>query len=331
MSHQLEMINGQAQMAFTGDRQAIWHKLGKQVPADLGPQEMMEAAGVNWEVEKIPLFASVAAGRRLEDGNPIDAARIDSGHCALVRSDNDRVLDVVTNSWNPVQNSEAFEFFNKFVETGDMQMDTAGSIRNGKMVWAMAKVRQGFTILGGDEVESYLLFSNPHQFGRCVDIKFTPVRVVCNNTLSYALSNVDEHQVRHSHRSVFDATRVKSVLGLAQEKLSAYKEKAEFLAGKRYNNEDLMEYFNRIFPVLTTKRESKKKLSKTATRAMEVVDTQPGAEFGRGSWWQALNAVTYITSNEYGRTDESRFDSVMYGANASCNIKALNLALEMAV
>lgn len=319
MAHELEIRDGNAQMVFTGPREAVWHRLGTQIPDNLRPQEVMEIAGLNWGVQKVPLSGNLSDGRLIE-----------TSHAALVRDDNFEVLDVIPNTWNPVQNAEAFEFFEEFIEAGSMNMDTAGSIRNGRKVWALAKLGDGFELFGGDKIEGYLLFSNPHYFGRCVEIKFTPVRVVCNNTLTMALAEATENQVRHSHRTAFDSNRVKSILGLAGEKLSEYEAQATVLGNRKYTEDEAKEYFNSVFPVLTQKRESRKDLSTQAERAMKIVETQPGAEFRPGTYWNLFNAVTYITSNEYGRNDETRLDSVWYGANAQRNQKAMNLAMKMA-
>ena len=125
---------------------------------------MQEVAGLNWSVEKQDIITS--------GGVTID------GKQALVRSSDNKVLDVIGENWNPVQNDEAFNFFSEYVLAGDMEMHTAGSLKEGKMVWALAKVKDSFTILGDDQVDSYLLFSNPHQYGKSVDVRFTPIRVV---------------------------------------------------------------------------------------------------------------------------------------------------------
>jgi len=118
----------------------------------------------------------------------------------LFRSSDGKILSVVSGDWNPVQNHEAFEFFNDFVMAGDMKMHTAGSLREGKNVWALAKVNDDFEILGGDKVEPYLLFSNPHEYGKCIDVRFTAIRVVCNNTLTLALGSTSDLVVRLNHR-----------------------------------------------------------------------------------------------------------------------------------
>ena len=85
------------------------------------------------------------------------------------------------------------------------------------MVWALAKVKDSFDLFGGDTVESYLLFSNPHQYGKSIDVRFTPIRVVCNNTLSLSLSMQAERQVKVGHRVEFNPGEVKEALGIEQE------------------------------------------------------------------------------------------------------------------
>ena len=169
MAHEIEFVNGKAQMAYTGD--VPWHGLGTAVPADLTPAQMLEAAGLDWSVTKVPAFAKVGD------------KQVAIGHSALVRSMDDSILDVVSDDWNPVQNQEAFEFFNDFVAAGDMEMHTAGSLKNGQIVWGLAKVKESFELFKGDRVDSYMLFTNFHKYGYSTDVRFTPIRTVCNLSL----------------------------------------------------------------------------------------------------------------------------------------------------
>ena len=104
MAHELEIVNGQAQMAYVGD--VPWHGLGTKVPADLTPDQFMEKAGLNWSVEKEDILTR--SGIKVKNKQ------------ALVRSSDGSILDVVGNGWNPVQNAEAFNFFEEYVTAGDM-------------------------------------------------------------------------------------------------------------------------------------------------------------------------------------------------------------------
>ena len=312
MAHMIEFRDGKDCMAYAGE--TPWHGLGKQVPADISPNDMLKAAGLDWKVNAIPAFAE------------INGKQVDIGHSALVRDVDNKILDVITNDWVPNQNEKAFEFFNDFVAAGEMEMHTAGSLKDGQLVWALAKVKDAFELFNGDTVESYLLFTNPHKYGWSIDVRFTPIRVVCNNTLTLSLNTQSSKIVKVSHRREFDGDLVKETLGVAKEKLAKYKEMAAYLGSKRFNDESVVDYFTRVFPVSG----SKKEISKNASIALEIMDQQPGAEFAEGSWWQAFNAVTFMTDHMIGRNADNRLTSAWYGANKNLKTKALETAVEFA-
>jgi len=254
---------------------------------------------------------------------------------ALVRSSDNKVLTQVGGNWEPCQNETAFEFFNEYCMEGGMQMDTAGSLKGGKMVWALAKVNESFDVLKGDQVDSYLLFSNPHEYGKSIDIRFTPIRVSCMNTLAYALKGRAINGAKINHRRAFDANHVKTTLGLAHEKFEQYKELSQFLAGKQFKMENLIQYYNEVFPrTYQGKNPPQVKtyadLTTNGQKAFDVLETQPGAEFARGSWWQALNSVTYLTDHEMGREADSRMTSAWFGANQNRKQLAVSKAIEFA-
>jgi len=313
MSHEIEIVNGVAQMAYAGE--VPWHGLGKQVPSDLTPNQMMEAAGLDWTVSKEDMFINGPEGpEKVEEKQ------------ALVRSWDRKQLDVVGKGWEPVQNETAFEFFYDYCMNGNMDMHTAGSLKGGQIVWALAKVKDGFTLFNGDEVESYLLFTNPHRFGQSIDVRFTPIRTVCKNTLALALRK-SENYVKLNHKKVFNAEEVKETLGIAHVRLTEYKEIAEFLGSKSYKKDLVQEYFGHLFPAMSSKG---KEESRNAKRAFELLEEQPGAQYAEGSWWQAFNAVTYMTDHELGRNADTRLQSAWFGANKGLKIKALEKAVEYA-
>ena len=316
MAHEVET------MAYAG--QVPWHGLGVKVSNELTPAQMMDKAGLDWEVTKEDL--RVVSGMK---------SQIVPGKKALVRSSDDTILDIIGNDWNPVQNQDAFEFFNEYVLAGDMEMETAGSLKGGRNVFALAKVKESFSILGDDQVDSYLLFSNPHEYGKAIDIRFTPIRVVCNNTLTFSLASASKNFVKLNHRTAFDADMVKQQMGLASEKFAMYKDMAEFLSTKKFSVDTLIQYYNEVFPHTYANSRSKTvekadDLTKNGKKALEVLHTQPGAEFGEGTWWQALNSVTYLTDHVMGKNAESRVQSAWFGQNQSRKLKAVNKAVEYA-
>jgi len=308
MAHNVET------MAYAGE--TPWHGLGVEVHNDLTPGQMLTKAGLDWTVDKYPTYCEV------------DGQKVVTADQALVRSSDKSILSVVSDDWKPVQNETAFEFFNEFVMEGDMEMHTAGSLQSGKLVWALAKVKDSFEILGGDRVDSYLLFSNPHVYGKSIDIRFTPIRVVCNNTLNLSLAGKNDLMVRLNHRRSFEPELVKQTLGIAKNKMGTYKEMAEFLSSKNFSVDSLSNYLKEVFPSLTKKDNSV--MSRPAEQALAVLETQPGAEFGKGTFWQAFNAVTYTTDHLLGHSQETRLQSAWYGSNRQRKIVALEKAVEYA-
>lgn len=315
MAHNLDMTSGSAAMAFVGE--TPWHGLGVRVDENITPREMMKAAGVDWKVLELPSFVNFNGENRM------------TGQKALVRETDGRVLTQVGKNWEPVQNEEAFDFFSEFTEAGGMKMHTAGALKDGEIVWVLAKIDESFELFNGDRVDGHMLFTNPHQYGKTLDIRFTPIRVVCNNTLTLALSKntASKGSVQLNHRRKFDPDMVKETLGIAHNKMEQYKEMAEFLGSKRFTEETVSNYFGEVFG---RSNKNEKELSRTGKEALEFLHTQPGAEFAEGSWWQALNTVTYMTDHILGRSNDTRLQSAWYGANRNLKNSAVEKALEFA-
>ena len=316
MAHELEMINGEAQMAYVGD--VPWHGLGTKVDRELTPDQFQKVAGLDWTVEKQPLVTPSGVTVKNKE--------------ALVRTSDNTVLDVVGTGWNPVQNSEAFEFFHEYCMSGDMEMHTAGSLKDGQMVWALAKTKESFELFNGDVTDNYFLFSNPHQFGKAINVRMTPIRVVCSNTLALSLSQNADQMVTVNHRKAFDAEDVKEQMGIAREKMEQYKSMAAFLGSKKATGDNVIQYFNEVFGA-----PAKEKVdnvvpftSRNSKLAFENLDVQPGAEFAQGSWWTAFNSVTNMTDHLQGRSNDGRLQSAWYGRNRKVKLKALDKALEYA-
>lgn len=315
------MADAVESMAWAGE--TPWHGLGKRVLPDLTTDQMLVESGLDWNVYTIPLFADIFA----EYGPP---QRLETSRSALIRDRDNRVLSIISNDWNPVQNSTAFDFFTDFVQAGDMEMHTAGSLFSGEVVWALAKVKESFKCFGDDEVESFLLFSNPHRYGQSIDIRFTPIRVVCANTLALALGNKTDMSVKLNHRKAFDPELAKRTLKIASKKLGDYKEMAEFLGSKRYTADNIVAYFNEMFPTSAVDADGNPKMHRNAKKALDVIHTQPGHEYAEGTWWQAANAITFLTNHKLGNSDATRLESAWYGANRKLGINAFAKAVEYA-
>ncbi len=315
MAHMIET------MAWTGP--TPWHGLGVQVDPDISTDDMLVTAGLDWDVEKTPLFATMG-----------DQTVSIPTHTALTRSSDGKVLSVVGAGYQPVQNREALEFFRTFVEAGDMTLETAGSLGGGKRIWALASLRDGFELDGGDAVQGYLLLTNPHTPNAALVAQFTPIRVVCANTMAMALAGESAEIYRHAHFTTFDADRAKAALGLARHQLADFHEASAFLASKRSTDEMVRRFFVEVFEPVRSVNDDIESLVRLprVQRALDALTVQPGAELrsSEGTWWGAVNAVTWLADHKFGRSADTRLSSAWYGEARQFKLRALAKALDYA-
>ena len=310
-----------------------WHRLGVKVEDDLTPDEMLVKAGLDWQINKEGLLT-------------MNTKQSVPEQYALVRSSDDFVLGTCGKGYKPVQPKEVLSFFHEFVEKGGMKMETAGSLNNGRQIWALAAIQDSFVLGKEDKVEGYLLFSSPNVVGRALRIMFTPIRVVCNNTLTMALSNASGRgEFRLHHAQQFDPDIAKAALGLASGQLDEFEKEAQFLTQHEVTDASLREYFMDLWPtgaVRAGKRNAELAaaaanennietgMSRTAEAAMTIFSKQPGAEFFPNTWWNAFNTVTYIIDHVAGRSDNNRLRNAWFGGGERIKRQALSLAIDNA-
>lgn len=320
MSHEIET------MAYTNE--VPWHGLGVKVGNSLSPQKMVEKAGLDWKVEKKRL--------KTEDGIWVP------DRFAIVRDSDKSPLSVCSKSFIPVQNEDAFDFFSKFCKNGKMKMETAGALAGGKRVWGLARMESGdFDVSKNDPVESYLLMANSHAPGKAFTIMFTPIRVVCQNTLNLALRGTAATKVdnifKQAHKSAFDAdakAAAEIVLGLSEGVMGSFAEQAKYLASRKITDAQVAEYFTSIYqPKLELTKQSdlnEVDFNQTVRKLQEIYIHQPGADLSPGTWWSAFNAVTYFVDHVKGKPGESRLNTAWFGPQgAGKKITALETAIQM--
>lgn len=303
MAHEVET------MAWAN--KAPWHRLGVQVADTISADEMITKAGLNWEINKEPMM-TLATKQQVK------------GSYALVRSSDDSILGTCGAGYKPVQPKEVLSFFHEFVEKGGMKMDTAGSLSQGKHIFALASIQEGFTLNNKDRVEGYLLFSSPNVVGKAMRILFTPVRVVCNNTLTMALnqaSGTGEFRLHHAQK--FDPDVAKAALGLASGQLSEFEQQAKFMATKEVTDESLRDYFMKLWPLAANNND----ISRNAEDALTLFDKNPGSDLFPNTWWNAFNTVTFMVDHVVGRNDNNRLRNSWFGHGSRLKKAALQEAI----
>ena len=331
MAHEIET------MAYANE--VPWHKLGTQVADDLTPAEMQKAAQLDWTVSKRPAYTITDPEYHEKTG-----VMHCQGHHFIVRDTDSRILSHCGDNYIPIQNDEIFDFFVKFTKAGHMKMETAGSLKDGGEIWGLAKLADDFKLVGGDEVKGYLLINQPHTAGKAMTIKFTPIRVVCNNTLTMALQGAGT-ALRMPHVKQFDEDVRKSAeeaLGLSSQAISDFKAKAEFLASRQFKEEPLLNYLSELYqPQLLIEKAKtpetefimREKINKTVEQVLQNIDLSPGATMksAKGTWWGALNGVTYKEDHQRSsKGDGNALHSAWFGVGAIRKAKALDKAIEYA-
>ena len=324
MSHELEfMEDGRAKIAYRGN--IPWHGLGQHMGMDDSVQDWREAAGHDFEVFKTPDFIN------------LENEWIEAGTEKLIRNVDNKILSTVSEEWEPVLMEEFWDFFEKFCKQEDLDLETAGVIKDGKICWILAKIRsEAFELFGMDVSEPYLLFTNFYIYGRATDVRTTFIRAVCNNTVSAALSKGSKNYIKLNHRQKFDPERAAEMLGMARERFAEYKEMATFLSKRKATKKVMVDYFKDLLPGPGLKKpeETDDKLraglSLQGRNAYDALEEQPGAEFGEGTWWQAFNSITYTVDHKMGRHVSNRLENGWYGNGSRLKTKALEKAIEYA-
>tara|TARA_Y100000361_G_C11160136_1_gene346735 strand:- start:1252 stop:2295 length:1044 start_codon:yes stop_codon:yes gene_type:complete len=344
MAHEVET------MAYAG--KVPWHGLGQQVDDNLTPDQMLESAGLNWTVSKRPAYTTDKPNcwNIIDPTGEASFLRCEDNYF-LVRDSDNKVLSPCGEGYVPFQNSEVMNFFTKFTKAGKMKMETAGSLKQGKDIWGLAKLTGDFQLAGGDEIKGYLLLNNSHQVGKAMTVMFTPIRVVCNNTLTMAL-NADGNRFRVLHLQMFDEEIQKSAeeaLGISSQQMKLFQEQSEFLASKRAKETEIANYIAELFQSnLLIERAKHRELDvnnsvplpplwdefkHTAQQVYDAVDLSPGSNLksAKGTWWGALNAVTYVVDHQKkSKAEGNALHSAWFGTGAMTKRKALDKAVEYA-
>ncbi len=321
MAHELDTFeDGRARMTYVGEKP--WHRLGQQATGNESLEEFMKLAGCDFTVRLDPIYSGP------------DGAHMIPGFKALTRDDSNEVMDVVSDRYKPIGNEAFFSTAREFLKDQSVTLDTSGVLRRGRHVWLLCKLNESFSVAGGrDRTDAYLLLSNHFLAGFASSIMLTPVRVVCNNTITMAL-NGSGRRWTHSHLAEFDAEAAKTQLGIGKEGFRKYADQAEFLTAKRMNGEAFVEYIKRVYALAEPKsvedRETREANQRVIDRLKGTLSTHPGADYAAGSWWQGFNAVTHDNDHVIGRSPSTRLASAWYGVGAQRKHKALSLALEYA-
>jgi phage/plasmid-like protein (TIGR03299 family) len=298
-------------------RQTPWHGLGEVLADHPTIETAIEKAGLNWSADVEPCYDA--------HGNDI------SSFANIVRRSSDKsILGVVGPKYRPLQNIESFNWFRPFLESGECNLTTAGSLHNGRVVWVMAEINRGTSVITqGDVIRKFFLLSNSHDGTQAVRVGFTPIRVVCANTLGMAHRDTESKllRVRHTSKVVYTLSMIRDIVDMVDEQFNATAEQFRALSRMKINRSDLRKYVKLVFGFGddTTARQNTL-IDDCISRAL----TGKGQTPDNLTAWSAYNGVTeYLSYATAHRTKDARLDSLWFGDNKKTIDAALTLALAM--
>ena len=325
MAHNLATTNGKAAMFYFGE--APWHKLGTKLENPATAAEAISAAGLDYQVELVSLVT--------EAGTPVPRRK------GVIRSDSRQVLGSVGTSYVPVQNADAFSFLNSVVADGGLRYHTAGALGKGERVWMLAKLPGSIRVKNSDDVtDKFLLLHNSHDGSSCLRVHFTPIRVVCQNTLSIADRYGRGMGISIMHKGDLETKvhEAQKVLGLANRFYDDLQPKIDLLAGHFPTHEQLQQFFSTLYPDPSEGGNSTR-AENVRAELFRLFDEGIGQDIRgiRHSAWAALHAVTEYVDHKRttrGRSDldrtSKRLQSLWFGSGARLKQQAWDLALTMA-
>lgn len=343
MAHELTIrANGKAEMAFVGE--TPWHGLGQPVTKGASIGVWLKEAGMDWEAKTSPI--SVNGKPDPAEDNGYEQIQF-ADYKALYRSDDYSPLSIVGDGYKIVQPREVLEFFRGLVEQEGWHIHTAGTLRGGRKLWAMATNGEVAKVGKGDDVVRNIVLATSMDGSMRTTAMDTAVRVVCANTLALAFGQAKQI-VQVSHRTEFDATLVRRTLGLKEDHFKTFMAQSRELAETPVNLTQARDCLHAIFGVEQAKSKKPKvawlgnlaeidqepedeRESRSVARCLELFAGDArgaGLASARGTAWGLLNAVTEHVDHEMGRSRDTGYDAALFGRGRTIKQQALATLME---
>ncbi|WP_019139877.1 DUF932 domain-containing protein [Noviherbaspirillum massiliense] len=308
-------------MAYVGA--TPWHGLGNALLAGQSIDLWARQAGMDWEIHEAPVQFMI------DNTDRVDTAASFSGYKVLYRSDTHAPLSVVSQRFQVVQPRDILEFYRDLTELSGFELETAGVLKGGRKMWALAKTGQSAALKGNDVTKGYVLLATACDGTLATTAQFTSIRVVCNNTLAIALAG-NPGAVKVPHSTAFDPQAVKQQLGISVSAWDTFMYRMRQLSERPVTSKEAISYFVRVFtcPYETAKRHV---TQRSLLQAMTLFDAENrGAQLAsaKGTAYGLLNAVTtYVDHERRAKSTDHRLDSAWFGQGARLKQRALDHAL----
>lgn len=332
MAHNINFNQRTGRYSFFSVQQKAWHGLGQIVEDYPTSEEAIKHAGLDYEVVKSPLFTKGSSLIETQDGLKLGSSDLDvPDYFANIRTDNNAVLGVVGKDYHIVQNCEAFSFFDSIVGSNKgILYETAGALGKGERIFITAKLPDYIRVGNGDDItEKYIFLTTSHDGSGSITAAFTPVRIVCQNTLNASLRNMTNVvRIKHTSGAKQRIETAHKVMGLANSMSNQLEEIFNKWSKVRVSDEEVKQLIqislcpNKKTMELLKKGEDDefstmfKNTVEDAFAYAMMSETQQ-METTKGTLFGAYNAVTgYFQNVRKYRDNESKLQSIVMGGTA---------------
>ena len=302
-----------------------WHGLGNRLPANQPIEIWQQQAGMDWTINETPVLFNVSNEGGLHVKANVDAK-------VLYRSDTHVPLSVVSRRYKVVQPHDVLEFYRDLTHAGGFELETAGVLKAGRKLWALARTGQETLLRGGDKVAAYLLLATSCDGTLCTTAQFTSVRVVCNNTLNMAVGD-SSGAVKVPHSTKFDPQLVKQELGIGLSSWERFVGNMRRLAERPIHKFEAMNLIVNVLgdPELPLADQPNQKALQSVYALYSGQGMGADLSSANGTAWGLLNAVTQFVDHERrARSQDYRLDSAWFGQGAAIKGKAYQEAMKLA-
>jgi len=303
-----------------------WHGIGNHLTENQPIEVWAKQAGMDWDIREASVRFVAEHDEKISSIHTFPENKV------LFRSDTNAPLSVVSQRYQVVQPREILEFYRDLTEISGFELETAGVLKGGRKIWALAKTGQSNTLRGNDVTNGYVLLATACDGTLATTAQFTSIRVVCNNTLAVALAG-GTGAVKVPHSTSFDPEAVKKQLGISVSSWDEFMYRMKILSERKVKSVEAERYFLRVFTDHNTKAVGQTN-ERAMAKALTLFDGQgKGSDLdsAKGTAFGLLNAVTEFVDHERrARSTDHRLESAWFGQGASIKQKALEQALLMA-
>ena len=326
MAHNLNYNEQTGKYSFYSLKEKAWHSFGQISDKQLNSREVLIQAQLAFPVRKAPHIFRFRSGKEI----------ISNSDFFTYREDTEEILGkYLTQDYHIVQNVDAFAFFDSITNGEGIIYETAGALGKGERIFITAKLPKYIKVGNDDLVEQYLFLTTSHDGQESITIAFTPVRIVCNNTLNAALGNCSNVlRIRHTSNAEVQLKEAHKVMGMVNTLSPMMEQAFNQWAKIRITDSEVQRLIQIAFApnkeTLNNIRDRKAEENSTvfknqcyAAFGYAMISDSQQTETTKGTLFGAYNAVTgYFQNVRNYKDDDEKINSLLCGGMAQKKTQA---------